>query len=231
MRHGHTRLRSALGFAALICTGPPAEAQDCSAPPAAPASVTPEVREEFVDLVWSAVDGSTSYVVEAGTASGRTDVARTEMPATRPGFVSSAANGTYFARVLGKNACGKSAPSPEVSLTVTAGVRPGVPDARTATRWLHSGVDFSGDLVLTGRVVGGWGTGVATFIRVIAELRDSAGDLLDDDFTYVRAGLDGSTARSQATRRSVRVSSDASACSQGCGPPSFRGSIYSPATT
>ena len=71
-----------------------------------------------VVLTWAAAANATSYIVEAGSASGLSNIvvidtgnAATQLTATAP-------PGTYFVRVRGKSACGAGATSNQVVITV-----------------------------------------------------------------------------------------------------------------
>lgn len=92
----------------------------CAGPPGAPSGLLSNVQGATVSLAWSpASAGPTSYVLEAGSFSGSTDLvvndlgnAGTSMTATGVGA------GTYFVRIRGRNACGTGAPSNEVTVVV-----------------------------------------------------------------------------------------------------------------
>jgi hypothetical protein len=71
-----------------------------------------------VVLTWAAATNATSYIVEAGSASGLSNIvvidtgnAATQLTATAP-------PGTYFVRVRGKSACGAGLTSNQVVITV-----------------------------------------------------------------------------------------------------------------
>jgi hypothetical protein len=73
-------------------------------------------------LVWSGAAGSpTSYIVQAGSAPGGSNLANSDLGAA---VLSLTANGvgtgTYYVRVLAKNACGIGPASNELLLVVTA---------------------------------------------------------------------------------------------------------------
>ena len=88
--------------------------------PGAPSRLNVQVTGLTVILSWQPGVGlTTSYVVEAGSASGLADLAAfdTGGPATIlsiPGV----APGTYFVRVRAQNACGVSGPSIETTAVV-----------------------------------------------------------------------------------------------------------------
>ncbi|HMF92659.1 MAG TPA: BACON domain-containing carbohydrate-binding protein [Vicinamibacterales bacterium] len=91
----------------------------CPGAPAAP-SLSGSVSGSMVSLAWSGVPGATSYVLEAGSAPGLANIVVGDQGgATSLSAV--AGNGTYYVRLRAKNACGTSAPSNEVVLTVPSG--------------------------------------------------------------------------------------------------------------
>lgn len=87
----------------------------CTTAPPTPTGYAGQVNGLFVALSWNASPAATSYVVEAGTASGAANLG-----AVAVGAVTSVQNtvgaGTYFTRVRAVNACGVSAPSADVSV-------------------------------------------------------------------------------------------------------------------
>jgi hypothetical protein len=89
----------------------------CSAPPS-PANLTRSVNGSLVSLTWNASTGATSYVVEAGSASGLANLANIDTGSATPGLLANAPPGTYFVRVRSKNGCGLSAPSNQVTVQV-----------------------------------------------------------------------------------------------------------------
>jgi hypothetical protein len=103
-----------------------------AAVPGTSSNLSAAVNGTTVVLNWSAGAGSdpaTSYVVEAGSATGRSDLAvfDTGNPATTL-TVTSVPAGTYFVRVRSRNSSGVSAPSNEITVIVGAppgGVPPG----------------------------------------------------------------------------------------------------------
>jgi len=98
--------------ATLVVTG-----AGCSAAPDAPSVFTGAVAGSVVSLAWVNAAGATSYVVEAGTAAGLTNVAVLDVGVATT-LTATASPGTYYVRVRAKNACGTSAASSEIVLTV-----------------------------------------------------------------------------------------------------------------
>ncbi len=97
----------------------------CGAP-AVPASLTSTVAGATVSFTWQPAGGSTSYVLEAGSASGLANIVATNVGiVTR--FTAVAPPGTYYVRVRAEGNCGASGPSNEVVVTVAGASAPGVP--------------------------------------------------------------------------------------------------------
>ena len=99
----------------------------CSAP-GAPAGLTIVTNSAAtVSLSWTAASGSpTTYIIEAGSTSGASNLASTDLRSTSTSFTTTGvANGTYFVRVRARNACGTSGASNEVVLTVGTSPAPG----------------------------------------------------------------------------------------------------------
>jgi len=92
----------------------------CAGAPGAPRGLTAVVTGSTVTLAWTASEGApTSYVIEAGSSTGSTDLANFDTARTSPSLrVTGVGNGAYFVRVRAKNACGASPPSNEVLVTV-----------------------------------------------------------------------------------------------------------------
>ena len=92
----------------------------CTASPGAPGALTSTVTGSTVTLAWSASSGPvTSYVIEAGSATGLANLANFDTGTTTAGYTATRVGaGTYFVRVRGKNACGVSAASSERAVVV-----------------------------------------------------------------------------------------------------------------
>jgi len=94
---------------------------DCDAAPGAPSNLAPSKNGNIVTLNWTAPSGAervSTYVVEAGSAPGGNNIATFMAPGSASSFQREAPTGTYYARVFARNACGTSAPSNEVLVTV-----------------------------------------------------------------------------------------------------------------
>ncbi len=102
-------------------------------PPSAPVNLAVAIVSARVTLTWQmppASDPATSFVVEAGSSSGRIDQANFDTGSTATTFaVDGVPAGTYYVRVRAKNAAGTSGPSAEIVVTVS-GPCLSPPDAR-----------------------------------------------------------------------------------------------------
>lgn len=93
--------------------------------PIAPPTVTPQVNGQAVVLSWNAVPGAVAYRLDvAATPGGAPQIAQ-PLPASQTGVANPfVPAGTYYVRVVAANACGQTATSAEVPVTV-AGPPPG----------------------------------------------------------------------------------------------------------
>ncbi len=90
-------------------------------PPSAPHGFTFSVSGRIVTLNWLApASGSpvTGYIVEAGSASGLSNLYNGPTGSATPGGVTAVPPGTYFVRLRARNPCGTSGPSNERIITV-----------------------------------------------------------------------------------------------------------------
>lgn len=72
-----------------------------------------------VVLSWNAVAGVTSYIVEAGSAPGGTNLANADLGSTDTSLTAtSVGRGTYYVRIRGKNTCGTGSASNEIVVVV-----------------------------------------------------------------------------------------------------------------
>jgi predicted phage tail protein len=93
----------------------------CVQPPPAPTAFTSTVTGSLVSLSWAVpgtADGPTRFVIEAGSTSGAADLAVLTVDGVSRGLAVNAPPGTYFVRMRSVNACGDSAPSSEIVVTV-----------------------------------------------------------------------------------------------------------------
>jgi predicted phage tail protein len=88
--------------------------------PGAPASLAASVSGTTVVLSWTGSSGSpTSYIVEAGSSPGLSNLANGDLGGTSTTLTASGVGaGTYYIRIRGKNACGTGAASNEVVAVV-----------------------------------------------------------------------------------------------------------------
>jgi hypothetical protein len=108
--------------------------------PGAPGSLTGAVSGSTVVLVWTAPtpgDAPISYLIEAGSSTGRTDLANSDTGLTAVTLTATnVPAGSYFVRVRARSAAGTSAASNEVVLTVQGGgdctTAPGAPSTLSA---------------------------------------------------------------------------------------------------
>ena len=100
-----------------------------------PPTLTGSVNAATVTLAWapSQLGGTpTSYIVQAGTAPGLSNLFNSEVGFTTT-VTAPVASGTYHVRVLAVNTTGASVPSNQVALVVGAAVVPGQPAVTSAT--------------------------------------------------------------------------------------------------
>lgn len=94
---------------------------DCNGAPPAPSGLNAVRDDAIVTLNWTApAEGErvSTYVIEAGSAPGTNDVAIFVAPGSASTFRRETPPGTFYVRVFARNACGTSAPSNEVVVTV-----------------------------------------------------------------------------------------------------------------
>jgi hypothetical protein len=92
--------------------------------PGAPGNLTATVTGSSVALAWNAPtsgDAVVSYVIEAGSTSGASNLANLLTNSTATSYLATGVGqGTYFVRIRAVNTNGQSGPSNEVSLTVAS---------------------------------------------------------------------------------------------------------------
>lgn len=94
---------------------------DCSAPPGVPTSVSHTKTAEMVTVTWGPPAGDerpTTYVLEAGAGPGLNNAGTYVTPGAVTNFARQAPPGTYYVRIFARNACGTSAASNEITVTV-----------------------------------------------------------------------------------------------------------------
>jgi len=92
----------------------------CASPPGAPSGLNASVAGSTVSLLWNAAPGNpTTYIVEAGTAPGLTNLANNDLGSPTTSYVASGVGqGAYYVRMRARNACGTGPASNEVLLVV-----------------------------------------------------------------------------------------------------------------
>ncbi len=114
----------------------------CVGLPYGPVLLTPAISGSQVSLSWEAPGGPVapvSYVLYAGSAPGRSDLAAFDLASAATAFSATAPPGTYFLRVAGRSACGVGATSADAVAAIGpgagggGGVVPVAPDGVAAT--------------------------------------------------------------------------------------------------
>ena len=101
----------------------------CVAPPGPPLGLQGQIAGSSVTLSWQRGAGNVArYVLQAGSATGLSNIATLSLAPASTTFAAAATPGTYFVRVRAANSCGVGPPSTEVSLVVGSGSElPGPP--------------------------------------------------------------------------------------------------------
>lgn len=102
----------------------------CSMPDT-PRNLTSAVTDTTVSLTWQSASGATSYIVEAGSGAGLSNLATLNNGAATA-LVTAAPIGTYYVRVRAANSCGSGPASNEVVVTVVGATPPGAPTLNPA---------------------------------------------------------------------------------------------------
>jgi glucose/arabinose dehydrogenase len=90
----------------------------CTGPPPAPIGLSSTLTGRFVSLSWIASGTITAIVLEAGSTPGASNAAVVVLDSSARAFSSNAPPATYYVRVRATNACGSSAGSNELAITV-----------------------------------------------------------------------------------------------------------------
>jgi hypothetical protein len=98
----------------------------CQAP-SPPGALASSVSGQRVMLTWLAAPAASSYVVEAGSAPGASNVFNGDVGGAPALVVDGVPDGQYFVRTRAVNSCGVSGPSNEVVLTVAGCEVPATP--------------------------------------------------------------------------------------------------------
>jgi hypothetical protein len=104
----------------------------CTGPPNAPFGLSSQVSGFNVTLSWVAPGGTppSSYIVEVGSTSGASNLLVSDTNRSATSLQAVAAAGTYYARIRARNACGQSAASNQIVVTVGAVPSPPPPPAQ-----------------------------------------------------------------------------------------------------
>ncbi|MBI3491006.1 MAG: fibronectin type III domain-containing protein [Acidobacteria bacterium] len=158
----------------------------CQAP-GAPGSLTITTNSGgTVAFSWTAASGGpTSYALQAGSASGQSNLANSDLGTTALSYTATKVPaGTYYVRVLAKNACGLGAASNEVALVVSqTSTVPGPPrNFQMVISKLSGGLDFvvSWDPPASGAPTTYYVSEISTgpdFVPAKTEYEHSSGDL------------------------------------------------------
>ena len=160
-------LGSTTAFAqGTTCTGAP------PAPASAAASVTGQGNSSIpseITVTWQGVPttgptAASTYIVEAGNASGAANVAVFDTGSTRTSSEESATNGRYYVRVRAANACGRSASSPEAVVNVSGTIPAGEPAVGIPAWYFGEGAE--GEVIGIGEVRGTWGARPTPEIKI-----------------------------------------------------------------
>lgn len=121
--------------------------QAVGTPPSAPIGLSGTTSGASVTLTWgvpTAGDPVATYIIEAGSAAGATNLASLVTGSTATSFSASGVGaGVYFVRVRARNDGGLSAPSNEIVVTVGAGPCNSLPNAPTGLTSTVSGNSVS----------------------------------------------------------------------------------------
>jgi predicted phage tail protein len=106
----------------------------CVTPPGPSLGLQGQIAGSSVTLAWQRGAGNVArYVLQAGSATGLSNIATLSLAPGSTTFAAAATPGTYFIRVHAANSCGVGPPSTEVSLVVGSGSElpgpPGTPSA------------------------------------------------------------------------------------------------------
>ena len=108
-------------------------AGSCVTPPPAPAGFTAQTGGLLVAMAWNAAASATGYQLEAGSAPGLANLVVTGLGNVTT-FAATAPPGTYYTRLRALNACGASAASVEVPVTLGCSAEAVVPGGLAVTK-------------------------------------------------------------------------------------------------
>ena len=93
-----------------------------------------------VQIAWNAAPGAESYVIEAGSAPGLSNLAVVNSGSAATSYTATVVNGRYYVRVRGVNESGAGPASTDLAIVVGAGGCAAAPDAPTALQATTSGL-------------------------------------------------------------------------------------------
>jgi hypothetical protein len=124
----------ALAYTAVLVAGSVTEG--FAQAPAPPTGLNAQVNGNFVQVSWNASAGALTYIIQAGSASGASNLANTSVGGATTVGGGPLPNGTYFFRVIAVGLTGeRSTPSAESQFTIGGGgcTPPGPPQGFTAS--------------------------------------------------------------------------------------------------
>jgi hypothetical protein len=132
----------------------------CASPPA-PTGLTHSLSGSIVDLNWQTVAVASTYVVEAGSGPGLSNLASIDSGSLAR-LTATAPPGTYYVRVRARNACGTSPASNEIVVvvggcstpTAPVGLSAGVNGSAVTLNWQAPGGTVTGYRVEVGSTPG-----------------------------------------------------------------------------
>ncbi|MBZ5555740.1 MAG: fibronectin type III domain-containing protein [Acidobacteriia bacterium] len=128
-------------------------AASCASAPNAPSGLTSTVSGGTITLEWTAPSGgcaATSYVLQAGSAAGLSNLANADIGTTATRYVAAGVGaGSYYVRVLAANGAGRSAVSNEIVVTVG-----GLAQGAISVTVTPNPVPFSGTAIAAAACVG-----------------------------------------------------------------------------
>ena len=91
----------------------------CSGPPSASPGLSVSISGSTITFAWLAAAGApTSYILQAGSSPGSSNLGSFNMGNATSYTATGVPNGTYYARIVGSNACGNGPASNEVTAVV-----------------------------------------------------------------------------------------------------------------
>ncbi|MGQ0735285.1 MAG: fibronectin type III domain-containing protein [Acidobacteriota bacterium] len=94
---------------------------NCTAPPSVPTGTSITKAGDVATLHWAAgplEDAVTTYIIEAGSEPGANNQGTFVAPGTATSFQRQAPAGTYYVHMFARNACGTSAPTENIVVSI-----------------------------------------------------------------------------------------------------------------